>query len=74
MIDKVDILRNYHDQAIVISLSNYKESLSGMIIDDSPNDYCVFVRDKDLVEYYETKKESLLERVYFKDLKAIEYQ
>lgn len=74
MIDKVEILRNYHDQAIIISLSNYKESLSGMIIDDSPNDHCVFVRDKDLVEYYETKEESLLELVYFKDLKAIEYQ
>ena len=74
MIDKVEILRNYHDQAIVISLSNYKESLSGMIVDDSPNDHCVFVRDNDLVEYYETKKESLLKRVYFKDLKTIEYQ
>jgi len=74
MIDKVQILRNYHDQAIVISLSNVKESLSGMIIDDSPNDHCIFVTDPDLTEYYETKKESLLKRVYFKDMKAIEYQ
>ncbi len=74
MIDKVEILRNYHNHAIVISLSNYKESLSGMIIDDTPKDHCVFVRDNDLIEYYETKEESLLERVYFRDMKAIEYQ
>ena len=74
MIDKVEILRNYHDQAIVISLSNVNESLSGMIVDDSPDDHCVFVKDHDLVEYYETKEESLQERVYFKDMKAIEYQ
>lgn len=74
MIDKVEILRNYHDHAIVISLSNYKESLSGMIIDDTPEDHCVFVRDNDLIEYYETKEESLLERVYFRDMKAIDYQ
>ena len=74
MIDKVEILRNYHDQAIVISLSNYKEVLSGMIIDDTHDDHCVFVRDNDLIEYYETKEESLLERVYFRDMKAIDYQ
>jgi hypothetical protein len=32
MIGKVHILRNYHDHAIVITLSNVEESLSGMII------------------------------------------
>lgn len=74
MIGKVEILRNYHDHAIVITLSNMKESLSGMIVDDSLDDYCIFVKDPNLIEYYETKKESLLERVYFKDMKAIEYQ
>jgi len=74
MINKVDILRNYHDQAIIITLSNINESLSGMIVDDSPDDHCVFVRDQDLVEYYETRRKSLLERVYFKDLQAIQYQ
>ena len=74
MIDKVEILRKYHDHAIVITLSNEKESFSGMIVDDSPNDHCILVKNPDLVEYYETKKESLLERVYFKDMKAIEYQ
>ena len=74
MIDKVEILRNYHDHAIVISLSNVNEQLSGMIVDDSPDDHCVFVKDHDLVEYYETREESLLERVYFRDMKAIEYQ
>ena len=74
MIDKVDILRNYHDQAIVISLSSVHEQLSGMIVDDTPEDHCVFVKDRDLIEYYETKNQSLLKRVYFKDLKTIEYQ
>ncbi len=74
MIDKVEILRNYHDQAIVISLSNVNEQLSGMIVDDSPDDYCIFVNDNDLVEYYETRKTSLRKRVYFKDLKTIDYQ
>ena len=74
MIDKVEILRNYHDQAIVISLSNINEQLSGMIVDDTPEDHCVFVKDRDLIEYYETKNQSLLKRVYFKDLKTIEYQ
>ncbi len=74
MIDKVEILRNYHDQAIVISLSNASEQLSGMIVDDSPDDHCVFVKNKDLIEYYETKKVSLQKRVYFKDLKTIDYQ
>ena len=74
MIDKVEILRKYHDHSIIITLSNEKESFSGMIVDDSPNDHCILVKNPDLVEYYETKKESLLERVYFKDMKAIEYQ
>lgn len=74
MINKTDILRKYHDQAIIITLSDMKESLSGMIVDDTPNDYCVFVKDHDLVEYYETRNKSLMRRVYFKDLKAIKYQ
>ena len=74
MINKVEILRNYHDHAIVITMSNVMESLSGMIVDDSPNDHCIFVKDPNLIEYYETKKESLIKRVYFKDMKAIEYQ
>jgi len=74
MINKVEILRNFHDQAIVITLASMNEPLSGMIVDDSPNDHCIFVKDKDLVEYYETKEESLLERVYLKDLKTIDYQ
>ncbi len=74
MINKVEILRNYHNQAIIISLSNVEEVLSGMIVDDSPNDHCVFVKDNDLVEYYETRSQSLSKRIYFNDLKAIEYQ
>lgn len=74
MINRVDILRNYHDQKIIITLSNVNESLAGMIVDDSPNDHCVFVKDQDLIDYYETKEDSLIEKVYFKDLKAIDYQ
>lgn len=45
-----------------------------MIVDDSPADHCVFVEDPNLIEYYETRSESLKERVYFKDMRAIEYQ
>lgn len=74
MINKVEILRNYHDHAIIITLANMEESLSGMIVDDSPDDHCIFVEDPNLVEYYDTKSESLQERIYFKDMKAIEYQ
>ena len=74
MINKTDILRNYHDQAIIITLANKNETLSGMIVDDTPADHCVFVKDPNLVEYYETREDSLRERVYFKDMKAIEYQ
>ncbi len=74
MIDKIDILRNYHDQAIVITLADEKEALSGMIVDDTPIDHCVFVENPDLVEFYETRKTSLSHRVYFRDVKAIDYQ
>jgi hypothetical protein len=74
MIDKVEILRNFHDHAVVITLSNMKKSLIGRIVDDSPVDHCVVVRDPDLIEYYETKKESLMQRVYFSDMKSIDYQ
>lgn len=74
MIGKVEILRKYYDHAIVINLSNMKEPLSGMIVDYSPDDHCKFVKDPNLIEYYETREESLLERIYFKDMTAIEYQ
>ena len=74
MINKTHILRNFHDQAIVITLANKNETISGMIVDDSPTDHCVVVKDPNLVEYYETREESLQERVYFRDMKAIDYQ
>ena len=74
MINKVEILRNYHDHAIIITLSNMEEALSVMIVDDSAEDHCIFVQDPNLIEYYETKEESLQERVYFEDMMAIEYQ
>lgn len=74
MINKTGVLRNYHDHAIIISLSDVEKSISGMIVDHSPDDHCVFVQDHDLIRYYETREESLLERVYFRDMKAIEYQ
>jgi hypothetical protein len=73
-INRTEILRNYHNQAIVIKLTNSKEALSGMIVDDTPEDYCIFVEDPNLVQYYETREESLMERIYFKDMKIIEYQ
>jgi hypothetical protein len=74
MIDKIDILRNFHDHAIIITLRNAKGQIAGMIVDDSPEDHCVVVKDPHLVEYFETREESLVERVYFKDMKSIEYQ
>ncbi len=74
MIDKVEILRNYHDHAVIIKLVNANESLSGTIVDDSQDDHCIVVRQPHLIEYYETKKESLLERIYFRDVTSIEYQ
>ncbi len=74
MINKVEILRNYHDHAVIITLSNVNESLSGTIVDDSHDDHCIVVPDPNLVEYYETKEESLIERVYFKDVTSIDYQ
>jgi hypothetical protein len=74
MIKRIDILRNYHDQAITITLSRARKSISGRIVDDSPEDHCILVRDPDLVRYYETREESLLEKVYFSEVKTIEYQ
>jgi len=74
MINRTEILRNYHDQAIIIKLANSEDALSGMIVDDTPKEYCIFVEDPNLVEYYETREESLFEKIYFKDVKIIEYQ
>jgi len=74
MINRTEILRNYHNQAIIIRLANREDALSGMIVDDTPEDYCIFVEDPNLVEYYETREESLFEKIYFKDVKIIEYQ
>lgn len=74
MISKVDILRNYHDQAIIVTLANEDKSLSGRIVDDTPDDHCVLVKDPDVVQYYDTRDQSLLEVIYFKDVTAIEYQ
>jgi hypothetical protein len=74
MIDKTEIRRNYHDQAIILTLAKDKEAMAGMIVDDRPADYCIFVKTPNLVEYYETKEESLFERVHFEDITAIDYQ
>ena len=60
MIDKFEVRQNYHNQAIIISLMT-EDNLFGVIIDDSPDDYCRFVRNPNLREYKETKKESLVE-------------
>gem|GEM_PF-1378849 len=74
MITRTDILRKYHDHAITVKLSRARKSISGRIVDHSPVDHCVLVRDPDLVAYYETKEDSLVERIYFKDVKTIDYQ
>jgi hypothetical protein len=74
MIDKIEIRRKYHDHFIIITLSDKNDSLSGLIVDDTSDDYCGLVKNPHLVEYYETRKDSLVEKIYFKDVKAIEYQ
>ena len=73
-IDKYEIWRKYIDQAIVITKAGEEDPLAGMIVDDKPDDYCGFVKNPNLVEYYETRSNSLVEKIYFKDVKDIEYQ
>jgi hypothetical protein len=73
-IDKYEIWRKYYNHAIIITRSGEKNPLEGMIVDDTMDDYCGFVKTPDLVQYYETRSDSLVEKIYFKDMKAIDYQ
>lgn len=73
-IDKHEIWRKYNNHAIIITKLGDKNPLEGMIVDDTMDDYCGFVKTPDLVQYYETRSDSLVEKIYFKDMKAIDYQ
>jgi hypothetical protein len=73
-IDKYEIWRKYIDQAIVITKAGEEDPLAGMIVHDKSDDYCGFVKNPNLVEYYETRSDLLVEKIYFKDVKDIEYQ
>ena len=72
MIYKFDIRQNYYNQAVRITLTN-GVVLDGVIIDDMA-DYCRFVKNLKLIRYNKTKDESLVERIYFKDMKSVDYQ
>lgn len=73
-IDKYEIWRKYIDHAIVITKSGEEDPLAGMIVDDKSDEYCGFVKTPNLIEYYETRSDSLVEKIFFKDVKAIDYQ
>ncbi len=72
MIYKFDIRQNYYNQAVRITLTN-GVVIDGVIIDDMA-DYCRFVKNLKLIKYNKTKDESLVERIYFKDMKSVDYQ
>ena len=72
MIYKFDIRQNYYNQAVRITLTN-GVVLDGVIIDDMA-DYCMFVKNLKLIKYNKTKDKSLVERIYFKDMKSVDYQ
>ena len=72
MIYKFDIRQNYYNQAVRITLIN-GVVLDGVIIDDMA-DYCRFVKNLKLIKYNKTMDESLVERIYFKDMKSVDYQ
>ena len=72
MIDKFYIRQNYQNQAIKITLTN-GIVIDGVIIDDSA-DYCRFVKNPNLHRYRDTSDENIVEKVYFKDMRSIDYQ
>ena len=43
------------------------------VIDDE-GDYCRFVKNQSLIEYTDTKKESLVEKIKFYDMKKVDLQ
>ncbi len=72
MIDKFEIWQNYNNKAIKIILNN-GIILNGMIVDDMA-DHCRFVKNPNQARYRDTKDETLVEKVYFKDTKSIDFQ
>ena len=72
MIDKFEIRQSYHNKAIKITLNN-GILLNGVIVDNTA-DHCRFVKNPNQARYRETKKETLVEKVYFKDMKSIDFQ
>jgi hypothetical protein len=73
-IDKFEIWRKYYDHDLIITRSGEESSLAGRIVDDSSDDFCGFVTTPNLVKYYETRDDTLIEKVYFRDVKSIDYQ
>ena len=72
MIDKSKIRQSYHNKAIKIILNN-GIVLNGVIVDDTA-DHCRFVKNPNQARYRNTKDETLVEKVYFKDMKSIDFQ
>ena len=72
MIDIFDLRQNYFNQPVRITLAN-GVVLYGVILNDVA-DYCRFVKNWKLIEYNKTKDESMVEKVYFKDMKSVDYQ
>ncbi len=71
MIDVTDSRENYHNRAIKITLKN-GIVLHGVIVDNTAGYYRI-VKKPNLDRYKSTKDDSLVEKVYFKDMKSIDY-
>ncbi len=71
MIDKFEIRQSYHNKAIKITLNN-GIVLNGVIVDDT-DDHCKFVKNPNQARYRDTKDQTLVEKVYFKDMKSIDF-
>ncbi len=72
MIDKFEIRQSDHNKAIKITLNN-GIVLNGVIVDDMA-DHCRFVKNPNQARYRDTNDETLVEKVYFKDMKSIDLQ
>ena len=72
MIDIFEIRQSYYNKAIKIILNN-GIVLNGVIVDDTA-DHCRFVKNPNQARYRNTKDETLVEKVYFKDMKSIDFQ
>ena len=72
MIDIFEIRQSYHNKAIKIILNN-GIVLNGLIVGDT-TDHCKFVKNPNQARYRDTKDQTLVEKVYFKDMKSIDFQ